>query len=443
MSAPDVRERMREDWNRRAREDAKYYVAFGRRGQDDEEFFATAREVAHGLEFELKRLPPGNPRARRALEIGCGPGRLMRPMSAHFGEIHGVDVSDGMVALAREKLRAVPHAHVHRNDGATLAAFADDSFDFVYSYAVFQHIPSRDVVFEYLRESRRVLKPGGILRCQINGLPETAARYDTWSGVRISAREAARFALENDFQLLALEGASTQYLWVTLRKQPAGWAREVAARPACWTARIRRITNAHSSEPAVPNRGRFASIALWLEGLPEECDLNRLAVRIGGAEGAGFFLGPADADGLRQMNVALPPGLATGLQPLRLEWLGQSVAGGAFLRVIPPGPAVPRIIAVSDGIDLLSGTRIVTNSVKVTIEEAGDLSGFQATVDGQPVKDLDIFCTDPLPPCHEINFQLPEGAGPGRTLLAMRLGSRRFAPVEIEIADRRAHPPGA
>ena len=68
----------------------------------------------------MKRLPPAaNPRARRALEIGCGPGRLMRPMSRHFGEIHGVDVSDEMIRLAREKLRGMPHAHAHRTTGAT------------------------------------------------------------------------------------------------------------------------------------------------------------------------------------------------------------------------------------------------------------------------------------------------------------------------------------
>ena len=181
-----------------------------------------------------------NRRAWRALEIGCGPGRLMRPLSRHFGEIHGVDVSDEMIARARANLRGIPHAHPHHTSGADLAPFADESFDFVYSYAVFQHIPSRDVVMQYLREARRVLKPGGILRAQINGLDQTAARYDTWSGVRIPAEEVAAFARENDMQLLALEGARTQYMWTTMRKRAPGWlvaagaagcARESAASP--------------------------------------------------------------------------------------------------------------------------------------------------------------------------------------------------------------------
>src|SRR5581483_4293096 len=156
MDDPTVLERMRADWNERGREDAYYYVAFGRRDQDDEEFFATGREMAEALALELKRV-----RGRdAALEIGCGPGRLMRPMSRHFGEIHGVDVSDEMIKLAAERLRHTPNAHPHHTSGSDLRQFADATFDFVYSYAVFQHIPSREVVFNYLREAVRVLKPG-------------------------------------------------------------------------------------------------------------------------------------------------------------------------------------------------------------------------------------------------------------------------------------------
>src|SRR4029453_830847 len=141
MSDTDLPQKMRHEWNQRALEDAYYYVAFGRKGQDDDEFFATADEVVRTLEAELKRFPAGDRRARRALEIGCGPGRLMRPMSWNFGEIHGVDVSDEMIRLAKAKLINVPNAFPRATSGTDLAGYEDDSFDFVYSYAVFQHIP--------------------------------------------------------------------------------------------------------------------------------------------------------------------------------------------------------------------------------------------------------------------------------------------------------------
>jgi len=434
MADSDVCERMRADWNRRAREDAKYYAAFGRRAQEDEEFFATGEGLAHALEGELKRLPAGADRgAWRALEIGCGLGRLMRPLARNFGEIHGVDVSDEMVRLAREKLRGIPQAHVHRTEGADLAAFADDSFEFVYSYAVFQHIPSREVVFNYLCEARRVLKTGGIFRFQVNGLPAQGARYDTWSGVRIGAGEIGEFASENDFQLLALEGALTQYQWVTLRKQPRGWRAGLVERAAARVAHIRRITNAHSSEPVVPSQGRFATASFWLEDLPEDCDLNHLEAVIGGSPGTPTYLGPPEAHGLQRLNVELPAGIESGLEPVRLAWLGRPLTPPATLRVIPPGPLVPRIAAVTDGTDLLSGTRIVTGTVKVHVEEVAHPEQFQASIDGLPVGDTDFFCTDPRPPLWEVNFKLPEGIGPGIHSLEMQLGSRRFAPVRIEV----------
>src|ERR1041385_4908841 len=114
MEDPAVLERMRADWNQRATEDAYYYVAFGRREQDDEEFFSTAADLVKGLVADFKRLPGRG----AALEIGCGPGRLMRPLSRYFAEIHGVDVSDEMIRLARERLRGVPNAHPHHGTGS-------------------------------------------------------------------------------------------------------------------------------------------------------------------------------------------------------------------------------------------------------------------------------------------------------------------------------------
>jgi ubiquinone/menaquinone biosynthesis C-methylase UbiE len=433
-----VSARMREDWNARAREDANYYVAFGRREQSEEEFFATAAEVVAGIEWELKHLGPAtSPRTRRALEIGCGPGRLMKPLSRNFGEIHGVDVSDEMIRLARERLSGVPHAHVHATSGAELAQFGDESFDLVYSYAVFQHIPSRDVVLQYLRETHRVLKPNGLVRMQFNGLPQDAPSYDTWAGVRFSAAELVDFTREYDFQVLALEGASTQYMWTTWRKRHRGWRTQARARRAAVEAgaRIRRVTNAHNSEPVAPNRGRFASISVWIENLPNEVDLFDLEVRTGGIPARGTYIGPPDATRAQQVNAVLAESDNTGLLPVELLWFGRPVCEPGYLRLIPSGPQVPRIVSISDGINLLAGTRIETGSLKVTLEEVACPDQFAATVDGQPVQGQDIFCTDPLPRRYEVNFHLPEGTGPGRHTLEIRLGRRRFAPVGIEVAS--------
>ena len=167
---------MRDDWDRRAREDAQYYVAFGRRKQSREEFFASAADVLRALKDELRRFPPGTDFAKlSALEIGCGPGRLMLPLSEVFGRIAGVDVSGEMIALARENLAAASNAVALQNTGADLSEFANESIDFCYSYAVFQHIPDKEVVWSYLREACRVLKKGGSLLMADSIAPEDDA----------------------------------------------------------------------------------------------------------------------------------------------------------------------------------------------------------------------------------------------------------------------------
>jgi len=433
MADEVVSARMREDWNARAREDAGYYVAFWRRESDDADFFATATEVINGLEWELRRVPLEARGGWRALEIGCGPGRLMRPMSRHFVELHGVDVSDEMIALAREKLADIPNAHPHASDGSSLEQFPAESFDFIYSYAVFQHIPSRDVVFEYLRETHRVLKTGGLARLQFNGLPQTGGSFDTWSGARFSSMEILEFARLHDFQVLALEGAGTQYMWTTWRKQPAGWMaaqeeRNVEARVA-----IRRITNANGSEPVAPCRGRFASISIWVENLPADAGLHHLQVTVGDSFGTVCYIGPADRAGLQQINVILPQLEATGLLPVEILWLGQRISPPATLRVIPPGPSVPRIRMLTDGVNLVADHRIETRHVKLILEEIQRPHEIDVLVDGLPVTDLEYFCTDPRPQRFEVNCRLPEAIEPGIRHLELHIGRRKLPPVEIEV----------
>jgi SAM-dependent methyltransferase len=431
MEDPKVLERMRADWNSRAGEDANYYVAFGRREQDDEEFFSTGSDIAKTLELDLKRF-----RGRdAALEIGCGPGRLMRPMSRNFAEIHGVDVSDEMIRLACERLRDTPTAHPHHSSGSDLAMFPDEKFDFVYSYAVFQHIPSREVVFNYLREARRVLKTGGILRCQMNGLPPHAKQYDTWSGVRITEDEVRQFAREQDMQLLVVEQIWTQYMWITCRKRPAGWTASLAGRPKTLRASvIRRISNALTGEAVAPVRGPLAALSLWVERLPDEADLNHITVTADGRACRLIYIGEPGKDGIAQVNVALPEGLRTGMVPVEIAWLGQPVAEPAWVRIMPAGPSVPRVTTVADGINLLSGTRIVTGSVKVTMHEVADASQFGATIENLNVLDIESFCADPVSQRYEFNFRLPARVAPRPHQVLVTLGKRKFAPLDIEVA---------
>ncbi len=434
MTEQSLEERMREDWNKRAREDANYYVAFAQREQDEADFLATGTRLVEALRDELKRLPPADPRSRRALEIGCGPGRLMLPLSQNFGEVHGVDVSDEMAARARERLHNIPHAHVHVTDGANLAAFADESFDFVWSYAVFQHIPERGVVVNYMREIGRVLKPGGIFRGQFNGWPRSpGVEYGTWEGCRFSAAEIREFTAANSFDLLELFGVDTQYMWTTWRKQGGAPAVPRPDRPV----RLRRVTNAWSSEPLVPASGRFALVSFWAEALPTECELNGITVRVAGVDAPPYYLGPPAYDSLQQLNIILPSGTPTGLHKADVFWRGTPLFHGT-VRVIPAAPLVPRVITIADAVDLLSPGRTRSGLVRVVTEEMLDPRRLVVTVDGRAAEQIAWFRTDPIPPRYDFNVKLPGGTPPGLHELEIRYERRRYRfPLLVETTEPR------
>jgi len=410
---------MRADWNDRAREDANYYVAFGRRDQDDTEFFAAAADLIRNLESELRRFPATiPPSARRALEIGCGPGRLMRPMSRHFGEIHGIDVSDEMIAQARAKLHDIPHAHLHHTSGSDLSLFPANHFDFVYSYAVFQHIPSADVVFSYLRETERVLKPGGFARLQLDGLPRPHRAHTTWEGARVSADAIRAFTRRHKIRLLSLTGIDTQYMWTS-------WQKPLACR-------IRHVVNAFSQEQAVPATGRIACATLQVENLPEACELNSLEAFIDDVPGTPSYIGPR-VNGLSQLNVFLPEGVRKGLVPVRLEWHGERLCPDAIVRVIPPGPAVPRLVSVSDGVNLISTQRIESRLMKAILEEVESIDDFAASIDGLPLTVLETLKTDPQAARYEVNFSLPPAIAPGGHVLEIHMRKRMLTRMGIEV----------
>src|SRR3974390_3504431 len=95
MDESAILRKMQEDWDARARENARYYVATGNTAWTDDEFFKSGEQtVKEEIETDMTNICQGKPPGQmRVLEIGCGAGRLTRALSKLFGEVHGVDVS--------------------------------------------------------------------------------------------------------------------------------------------------------------------------------------------------------------------------------------------------------------------------------------------------------------------------------------------------------------
>lgn len=112
----------------------------------------------------------------RVLDVGCGTGRVARPLTAYLktGRYDGMDIVGRSIDWCRRAYRGFPdfrfhHADLHNrayNPAGAVAAsdyrfpFDDSSFDLVLLTSVFTHMLAADTR-HYLDEIARLLAPGG------------------------------------------------------------------------------------------------------------------------------------------------------------------------------------------------------------------------------------------------------------------------------------------
>jgi SAM-dependent methyltransferase len=222
ISTEQQLQKMREDWDQRAKENARYYVNTATMDWTDEEFFASGeRTVADEILTDLINICQGkSAREMRALEIGCGAGRVTRALAKLFGEVHGVDVSGEMIRQAKLALQDRPNAFVYQNNGQDLEVVPPLEFDFAFSSIVFQHIPSREIIESYVREVHRLLRPGALFKFQVQGDSSLETTPDdTWLGVPFSERQAVDMAFRCGFEPRYRHGAGEQYFWLWFFKK--------------------------------------------------------------------------------------------------------------------------------------------------------------------------------------------------------------------------------
>ncbi|MHC4607217.1 MAG: SAM-dependent methyltransferase [Planctomycetota bacterium] len=154
-----MKDRYRNDWDRRASDNARGYTAS--HDHETEEQFAASGARDGSLIFETSGFDPDRKHGS-AIEIGCGIGRLMIHMARHFDRVCGADVSPEMIRQAGERMK---QAGIH--DRTSLLVVdgegripTDEKFDLVYSYTVFQHMRRKDTL-RYIAEVRRLLADSG------------------------------------------------------------------------------------------------------------------------------------------------------------------------------------------------------------------------------------------------------------------------------------------
>jgi SAM-dependent methyltransferase len=97
---------------------------------------------------------------RDVVDIGCGGGALVRDLSARGARVIGVEVSEAQLATALS--RAEDGGARYLVGSAQALPIAGESVDVAIFMRSFHHVPPDDLM-QALRESRRVLRPDGVL----------------------------------------------------------------------------------------------------------------------------------------------------------------------------------------------------------------------------------------------------------------------------------------
>ena len=193
-------------WDRAARElpremtaanDATDWDAYWASGQRDLDLLlATARRAG----------PLGT---GLVVDLGCGLGRLTRPLANDFDRVVGIDISPEMVRLARQYSEG-PNVSYALVGPDSCLPFADGSVDFAIAWTVFRHM-AKPAFARYLDELQRVLKPGACLafdaQIRESGMVFEPPHYRPWVERDYTRQELADYCVSHGYVWAAEQGA--------------------------------------------------------------------------------------------------------------------------------------------------------------------------------------------------------------------------------------------
>ena len=206
-------------WNELARNNYKYYIVtnYGKHISDDrfdKSGYVDYEKYILKDEIITRKFP--DKRQVCALEIGCGAGRLLKPMAKDFGTVIGTDVSDEMISRASDRVSNLKNITTIVTDGKSIPC-SDNSVDFIFSYLVFQHIKEYYIIENYFKEIHRVLKPNGLFKVLLG-----CVKYrdmDAWySGISFTELMISAIPSNFGYRMLKLEYTQDNRVWLWLEK---------------------------------------------------------------------------------------------------------------------------------------------------------------------------------------------------------------------------------
>ena len=205
------------------------------------------RGMASSTNLLLRELQiPENP---TVLDVGCGTGistfELMKRVKGRF---FGIDISQKMIDLAKERALALGFSNVEFSKGdAEQLDFPESSFDLIISNLVFHWVQNKQ---KALKEMLRVLKPRGQVALLFNAGPHYKEALEIYT--RIMNRHP-EYPMPDMLKVISLEEAHELF-------DEAGFQK----------TRIFAIHQLNYVDPSIFLLARDATASWWKIGLPSE-----------------------------------------------------------------------------------------------------------------------------------------------------------------------------
>ncbi|WP_052374306.1 methyltransferase domain-containing protein [Methanobacterium sp. SMA-27] len=150
---------VQKNWEGLAQDNPLGAIITSEKNWDLENFFKTGINEINDLMMYLETLNK-QISTKKAVDFGCGVGRLTQPLTNFFDKVYGIDISPTMIKLANE-LFPEDKCEFVLNEKDNLELFENNSMDFVYSNITLLHMEPK-YSKKYIKEFLRILEPGGI-----------------------------------------------------------------------------------------------------------------------------------------------------------------------------------------------------------------------------------------------------------------------------------------
>jgi ubiquinone/menaquinone biosynthesis C-methylase UbiE len=131
------------------------------------------------------------------LDIGCGTGNILLPLSFFIKSITGLDNSHVIAAL--NKRISVELTNIELISGNFLDIDLKETFDKILVYSVIHYLESKEEVLEFINKASRLLKPGGkLLVADIPNLSKKKRFQNSSYGNKFEKEWAKKTAIQSE-----------------------------------------------------------------------------------------------------------------------------------------------------------------------------------------------------------------------------------------------------